>query len=472
MNIHAPSVAGLRSILLSGPPEGLQAQAIAGLEETDITRCLTAWLAVLGWAGGADDLLAALPHAEARPDLTELRNALARLGYPTQGETLRLGRLDVRRLPALLIEKGQPACLLYRAPSGTVLRLNGATGDCKPCAHWNLSGRLYTAGPAAAPLPRGSWMGTVARRFAPEAPSLLAISAMVTLLGLGVPVFTMVVFDTVVAGRAPAVLPMLALGAALALAMELVFRALRQRALACIGERLDRLVSTAVFGQLMALPTALVERAGTAAQVSRLRDFAAIRDFLTGAFALAVLDLPFSLLVLALLLFLGGWVALVPVVAACGFATLYFATRGTVSRAINEASRAGQAREALAREALEAQRGLKLMGAEARWVERYARRGRRGQRLGARRQPQWPRDDGGAGDGDDVGDGGAAGGCDRGAGQRHVVRRADRGDDADMAHARLLAERLRDAVAVGADPRLDPPGGRHDGAGDRAPTRA
>ena len=115
---------------------------------------------------------------------------------------------------------------------------------------------------------------------------------------------------------------MLALGAALALAMELVFRALRQRALARIGERLDRLVSTAVFGQLMALPTALVERAGTAAQVSRLRDFAAIRDFLTGAFALAVLDLPFSLLVLALLLFLGGWVALVPVVAACGFATL------------------------------------------------------------------------------------------------------------------------------------------------------
>ena len=372
MNIYAPSSLGLRSELLSTPPVGLQAQPIPGLEETDITRCLTAWLAVLGWAGGPDDLLAALPHAEPRPDLTELRNALARLGHPTRGEWVRPGRLDARRLPGLLIEEGQPACLLYRDARGTVLRLNGATGECAPCAHWNLSGRLYIAVPPAPPAPRGSWMATVARRFAPEGGPLLGISAMVTLLGLGVPVFTMVVFDTVVAGHAPSVLPMLALGAALALGMELVFRALRQRALARIGERLDRLVSTAVFGQLMALPTALVERAGTAAQVSRLRDFAAIRDFLTGAFALAVLDLPFSLVVLALLLFLGGWVALVPVAAVCGFALLDLATRGMVSRAINEASRAGQAREALALEALEAQRGLKLMGAEARWVERYA----------------------------------------------------------------------------------------------------
>lgn len=372
MKIAAPSAHRPLPALLSPPPEGLRQHAIPGLAETDITRCLTAWLAVLNWAGSTDDLLAALPHAEPWPDLTEMRNALARLGHPTRSERLRRGRLDPRRLPALLIEKGQPACLLYRSPCGTVLRLDGATGACKPCAPCNLAGTLYLAAPPAPATPRGSWLSAVARRFVPEAATLLAISAMVTLLGLAVPIFTMVVFDTVVAGRAPGVLPMLALGAVLALAMEVGFRALRQRALARIGERLDRLVSTGVFGQLMVLPTALVERAGTAAQVSRLRDFATIRDFLTGAFALAVLDLPFSLLVLALLLFLGGWVAVVPAAAACGFALLYAATRGMVSRGINEASRAGQAREVLALEALDAQRGLKLMGAEARWVERYA----------------------------------------------------------------------------------------------------
>ncbi|MES2710743.1 MAG: ATP-binding cassette domain-containing protein [Pseudomonadota bacterium] len=371
MNVSATSAHTPPPALLSAPSGGLRTYAISGLVETDITRCLTAWLAVLDWAGSQDDLLAALPHANSRPDLTEMRNALARLGHPTRGERLRQNKLDARRLPGLLIEGGQPACLLYRASCGTVFRLDGATGDCKPCAHWNLSGTLYLAAPVP-PVSRGSWLGAVARRFAPEAATLLAISAMITLLGLAVPIFTMVVFDTVVAGRAPGVLPMLAMGAIFALAMEVAFRALRQRALARIGERLDRLVPTAVFGQLMALPNALVERAGTAAQVSRLRDFAAIRDFLTGAFALAVLDLPFSLLVLALLLFLGGWVAVEPLAAACGLALLYLATRGAVSRAINEASRAGQAREALALEALEAHRGLKLMGAEARWVERYA----------------------------------------------------------------------------------------------------
>ena len=372
MNALAPGTHHAATEWLSALPEGLRPHAIPGLPGTDLTRCMTAWLAVLGWAGSPDDLLAALPHAEPNPDLTDIRNTLARLGHPTRGEHLRRGRLDPRRLPGLLMEKGRPSALLYRAPCGTVMRLDGATGTCKPCAHWNLSGTLYLAAPPAQPNSRGSWLAGVARRFSPEVATLLGISAMVTLLGLGVPIFTMVVFDTVVASRAPQVLPMLAVGAIMALVMEVAFRALRHRALARIGERLDRLVATGVFAQLMALPAALVERAGTAAQVSRLRDFAAIRDFLTGSFALAVLDLPFSLLVLALLLFLGGWVAIVPVIAACGFALLYLATRGMVSRGINEASRTAQYRESLALEAMEAQRSLKLMGAEGRFTERYA----------------------------------------------------------------------------------------------------
>lgn len=350
---------------------GLLLPRIPGVEETDLTRCLGAFLAVLDWDGGPDDLLGALPHAEGRPDLTEIRNALARLGHPTRPERLRRGRLDPRRLPALLIRRGHAAAVLYRNPDGAVMLFDGATGAARAVPHWRLSGLLYRPCAAEAPRARDSWVGAVARRFRPDAPALLGLSAAITLLGLGVPLFTMLVFDVVVAGRSAEPLAMLAAGALIAAGGEVAFRALRQRALARIGERFDRLVTAGVFGQIVGLPAALVERAGASAQVSRLRDFAAIRDLLTGSFALAALELPFTLLVLALMAMLGGWIAVVPVVAAAGFALLFVATRGAVKRAVNEASRTAQARDVLAHEMLEAHRTLRLAGADSRWTARY-----------------------------------------------------------------------------------------------------
>ncbi|WP_270936068.1 peptidase domain-containing ABC transporter [Falsiroseomonas oryzae] len=354
------------------PPGLIHVAHPLGLEETDLTRCLAALLGLLGWQGGPEEILAALPHAVARPDLTDIRNALARLGHPTRPQRLRAGTLDLRCLPALLLRRGQPAVILYRGAAGDLLLFDGASGLTRAAQSRSLAGTLYVPVPPDPPRPRESWVGAVARRFAPALPLLLGLSTLVTLLGLAVPIFTMLVFDIVVTGRQVDALGMLLAGVLLAVVGEVGVRALRQRALARIGERLDRLVPDAIFGQLLALPAALVERAGTAAQVSRLRDFAGIREMLTGAFALAVLDLPFTLLVLALLLALGGWIAAVPVLAALAFALLFLATRGAAQRAINAASQAGQAREVLAIELLEAHRTLRLAGASERWVAGYA----------------------------------------------------------------------------------------------------
>jgi ATP-binding cassette, subfamily C, bacterial LapB len=352
----------------STAPPLLQVPHPPALAETDLTRCFAALLGLLHWSGGAEDMLAALPHAEPTPDLTDIRNALARLGHPTRPVRLRRGHLDPRLLPALLIRPGAAACVLYLRADGTLLCFEGATGQTKPWPRWEPAGTLYLPVPAEAPPRMASWIDAVLRRFRPELPLLLGLSALATVLGLAVPVFTMLVFDLIVSGRQADALGALVGGVLLAVVAEIGFRALRQRALARIGERLDRLVPAGVFGQLLALPSALVERAGTAAQVARLRDFAGIREVMTGALALAVLDLPFSLLVLALLLALGGWVAVVPVVACLAFALLFVASRGAVQRATVAASQASQARDVLALELLEAHRTLRLAGAAERWA--------------------------------------------------------------------------------------------------------
>ena len=354
-----------------GRPRGLLRLPEDLLGPSDLSRCLSALLWLLDWSGGADDLLAALPHAKPQIDLTDLRNTLAILGYPTRAERLRRGNLDPRRLPAILLTPGEAATVVYRDEDGRVLRFDGASGAVTPCAPEALRGTLLLIETNAA-IPRQNWFRGIVRRFHRDLPALLGISGLMAVLGLAVPAFTMTVFDTVIAGHSLETLPMLVMGASAAVLMEVMFRAMRQRALLRIAERLDRLVPSAVFTQLMSLPTALVERAGTASQVSRLRDFAAIREFLTGSFAVALLDLPFTLLVVVLMVVLGGWIAIVPVGTALGFILLFLVSRAPMRLAVDKAARATQAREALAVEALEAVRTLKLGRAEERWIERYA----------------------------------------------------------------------------------------------------
>jgi ATP-binding cassette subfamily C protein/ATP-binding cassette subfamily C protein LapB len=342
------------------------------LAPSDLARCLSTMLWLMEWPGSADDLLSALPHVKPDIDPTDVRNTLAILGYPTRMERLSRGTLDPRRLPAILLPAGDAAAIVYRDEEGRVLLLDGATGEVERCDPDALRGTLMLVIDMDAMAPRQSWFSGIARRFRGDLPALLGISGLMAVLGLAVPVFTMTVFDTVIAGYSPETLPMLVAGAAAAILLEVAFRAIRQRALLSIAERLDRLVPSAVFTQLMSLPTALVERAGTASQVSRLRDFAAIREFLTGSFAVALLDMPFTLLVIVLMVVLGGWIALVPVGTAAGFVILFLVSRGPMRLAIEQAARANQMREALAVEALETVRTLKLVGAEERWIDRYS----------------------------------------------------------------------------------------------------
>ena len=148
-----------------GRPRGLLRLPEDLLGPSDLSRCLSALLWLLDWSGGADDLLAALPHAKPQIDLTDLRNTLAILGYPTRAERLRRGNLDPRRLPAILLTPGEAATVVYRDEDGRVLRFDGASGAVTPCAPEALRGTLLLIETNAA-IPRQNWfrgIGSVSR---------------------------------------------------------------------------------------------------------------------------------------------------------------------------------------------------------------------------------------------------------------------------------------------------------------------
>ncbi|MGR3755643.1 MAG: ATP-binding cassette domain-containing protein [Tranquillimonas sp.] len=98
--------------------------------------------------------------------------------------------------------------------------------------------------------------------------------------------------------------PAFAVAGLLLLAAEAALMRLRVRTMAWTVNRLDYLVTTGVFGKLLSLSPQLSDRMTPQDQAARLRSFEGVRDFLSGAAALALLDLPVVPLGLLLLAFL------------------------------------------------------------------------------------------------------------------------------------------------------------------------
>jgi subfamily B ATP-binding cassette protein HlyB/CyaB len=130
---------------------------------------------------------------------------------------------------------------------------------------------------------------------------VLVASAAIMLVGLATPLFTQVVIDKVVVHQTTSTL--LVIGSALA--MFLVFNAamtwMRQYLVIHTGNRVDAVLATSVLGHLFRLPLRYFERRPTGVTVARLHGVETIREFITGAAVSLVLDLPFLVVVLAVM---------------------------------------------------------------------------------------------------------------------------------------------------------------------------
>jgi subfamily B ATP-binding cassette protein HlyB/CyaB len=130
---------------------------------------------------------------------------------------------------------------------------------------------------------------------------VLIASAAIMVIGLATPLFTQVVIDKVVVHQTSSTL--LVIGAALA--MFLVFNAamtwMRQYLVIHTGNRVDAVLATSVLGHLLRLPLPYFSHRPTGVTVARLHGVETIREFITGAAVSFVLDLPFLVIVLAVM---------------------------------------------------------------------------------------------------------------------------------------------------------------------------
>ncbi|MEO8674225.1 MAG: peptidase domain-containing ABC transporter [Casimicrobiaceae bacterium] len=140
---------------------------------------------------------------------------------------------------------------------------------------------------------------------------VLLASLFIQLIALAIPLCSQIIIDKVIVHQTSSTLVVIAV----ALSIFLVFSAglswIRQYLVSHTGNRVDAVLGMSVFTHLFRLPVRYFEHRATGVVAARLHGVETIREFLSGAAVTLLLDCPFLVIFLALMLVYSVWLTLV-----------------------------------------------------------------------------------------------------------------------------------------------------------------
>ncbi len=337
-----------------------------------------------GRAASRDSLSAGLPLPQQRLSPELLPRAAARAGLQARLLRRELTAIAPLSLPVLLLLKdGRSAVLTRMGTDGRALILPSEADGGEQWVDLDALAADYT-GQALFARPRHeleelrtplvprveAWFRDTLKLSRWLYADALLASLLINLLGLLLPLFVMQTYDRVVPNQATATLWVLALGLLLATLFELLLRVLRARLLDIAGKKTDVVLSATLFERITGM--AMKARPGTIGGFAQsIHDFQGLREFLTAVTLTSLIDLPFVLLMIAVIGLLGGWLVMIPLLAfptTILFAGLIQARlRDTVKKSL---ALAGE-RHALLIETLGGLETLKSCGAEGERQHRW-----------------------------------------------------------------------------------------------------
>jgi ATP-binding cassette, subfamily B, bacterial HlyB/CyaB len=144
---------------------------------------------------------------------------------------------------------------------------------------------------------------------------ILVVSLVLNLIALITPLFFQVVMDKVLVHRGLSTLDVIAIGLLAVSIFEIVLSGLRTYVFAHTTSRIDVELGTRIFRHLLALPMSYFKARRVGDSVARVREIENIRSFLTGNTITLILDVVFSIVFIAVMLFYSGWLTLVVLVS-------------------------------------------------------------------------------------------------------------------------------------------------------------
>jgi ATP-binding cassette subfamily C protein LapB len=157
------------------------------------------------------------------------------------------------------------------------------------------------------------WFWSTIKLSIPVYKDVLYASLLINLFVLASPLFTMNVYDRVVPNNAIETLWVFAVGVSLIYVIDTFLKFTRTYLLESAAKKSDIIMSSIIFEKVLDLKMEN-HPASVGSFASNLKDFDSIRSFLTNATMAAVIDLPFAVIFLAVIAYIGGGIVLIPLV--------------------------------------------------------------------------------------------------------------------------------------------------------------
>ncbi|MAW25354.1 MAG: type I secretion system permease/ATPase [Gammaproteobacteria bacterium] len=142
-------------------------------------------------------------------------------------------------------------------------------------------------------------------------------SLLTNLFAVGTSLFAMVVYNRIIPSNALSSLLVLVVGMAILLIADYLVKTVRSKLLGAAGVEADLIIADRLFTQVLDIQ--YKSRNGSVGQMANvLKEYEQIREFFTSAALVSVIDLPFALIFVGFIWFLGG-IMVIPVVAGILF---------------------------------------------------------------------------------------------------------------------------------------------------------
>lgn len=190
-----------------------------------------------------------------------------------------------------------------------------------------------------------SWIRPILNEVRPFYRSLLIGSLAINILAVIIPLFTMNVYDRVVPNAAIETLWVLSLGAFVAVVFDWLLKQARTKLADAAGRQIDVKVSSNLFSKIMGMR--IESRPLSAgAYAKHVQEFDSVREFITSATLVSAIDLPFTLLFLLLIFWLGGLMVFIPLIAMTVIIVSGLILQRSLSESVEESSKYASQRQA------------------------------------------------------------------------------------------------------------------------------
>ncbi len=200
---------------------------------------------------------------------------------------------------------------------------------------------------------------------------VVLVSFVLQLFALITPLFFQVVMDKVLVHRGFTTLDVIAVGLLVVTVFEVTLTGLRSYVFSHTSSRIDVELGARLFRHLLNLPLAYFQARRVGDSVARIRELENIRSFLTGNAITLVMDLLFSVVFIAVMLYYSGWLTLIVVLSIPCYFVLSFLFTPMLRSRLNEKFGRGAENQAFLVETISGIDTVKAMAVEPQWTRKW-----------------------------------------------------------------------------------------------------